>query len=481
MLFMNTTMVTVALPDLALDLGADSAQLEWIVSSYNLAFLAMLLPGGAIGDRLGHRRLLVAGILTFGAGSLLGATCHTTSWLITARVLMGLAASVFTPMSLALLPTMFGPEPIRMATAIWTAAGALGGPLGPLLGGIMVDGWGWNAMFWLDGGMAALVLIGCLTLVPSRPAAANKQKLPVGHALLSAASFSLIIWGVIGTENSWSAPTTWLPLALGLITLAVFCTLELRATNPLTELRLLGSRNFRMPVLVLALVNFVLFGMLFVTPTYLQTILGNDATTGGMMLLPVALTGVLGAVAVGPLSSIGWIRPWLLTGATVLVAIGLWICATTSLTSGYPPMLIGMLIAGPGMGIGQSSGVTLAMAAVPQRSQGTGAALLNTIRQLGSVLGIALLGSVAGHLYAQQVEPVAASLPAQSATAVRSSLASAYETATKLPDALARSVQMGAASSYLSAMHAVLVACAASATLMAVALIWHRTRTNHAA
>ena len=269
------------------------------MSSYNLASLSVLLLGGALGDRFGHRRLLLGGIIAFIAGAVLAAVAKTVIVLLVARVVMGLAASVFTPMSLALIPRLFPPGRRAVATAIWTAAGAVGAPFGPLVGGPMIDRWGWRAVFWLDIVVAVLVLGLCLVFVPGGRVKGGERPLPLAQIVVSASGFSLLTWGLINAERTWVAPTTWGPLVLGVVLLVVFVLLETRSRNRLTDLGLLVERRFRISVLVLMLISCVLFGILFVAPSYLQTVLGNNATTGGMMLMPVALTAVIGAVVAG--------------------------------------------------------------------------------------------------------------------------------------------------------------------------------------
>ena len=179
-----------------------------------------------------------------------------------------------------------------MATAIWTASGAVGAPFGPLVGGPMIDRWGWRAVFWLDIVVAVLVLGLCLVFVPGGRARGGERPLPLAQIVVSASGFSLLTWGLINAERTWVAPTTWGPLVLGVVLLVVFVLLETRSRNRLTDLGLLAERRFRISVLVLMLISCVLFGILFVAPSYLQTVLGNNATTGGMMLMPVALTAV---------------------------------------------------------------------------------------------------------------------------------------------------------------------------------------------
>ena len=471
LLFMNTTMINVALPALSAGLGASTGELEWVVSSYNLAFLVVLLPGGALGDRLGHRRLLVAGVVGFCAGACLAAVSTSVGVLIAARVVMGLAASVFTPMSLALIPQMFDDARKALATATWTAAGAVGAPLGPLIGGSMIDRWGWRAMFWLDIAVAVVVLAMCLRLVPvGRPAA----------------GLALITWGLINAEHTWSAPATWSPIAAGALALAVFVVVELRARDRLTDLGLLAHYRFRVSSLVLMGINFVLFGLLFVTPDYLQTILGHDAAAGGLMLMPVALTAVVGAVISSGLSRVRAARELILPAAMALAAAGLWLCSTTSATSGYRPMFWGLLIAGLGLGIGQAHGIQAAMSAVPSERGGAGAALLNAIRQLGAVLGIALLGSMTGNRYGQGVADLAATLPDPAASAVSGSVMTAFAAAARMPDPAASTLRAAACGAYIHAMQVVLAACAvvtgmAAVVLLALAVVHPRRRTAPAA
>lgn len=470
LLFMNTTMINVALPALSAGLGASTGELEWVVSSYNLAFLAVLLPGGALGDRLGHRRLLVAGVVGFCAGACLAAVSTSVGVLIAARVVMGLAASVFTPMSLALIPQMFDDARKALATATWTAAGAVGAPLGPLIGGSMIDRWGWRAMFWLDIAVA-VVLAMCLGLVPAGRPATDRRGLPVVQIIATALGLALITWGLINAEHTWSALATWGPIAAGALALAVFVVVELRARDRLTDLGLLAHHRFRVSSLVLMGINFVLFGLLFVTPDYLQTILGHDAAAGGLMLMPVALTAVIGAVISSGLSRVRAARELILPAAMALAAAGLWLCSATSAMSGYRPMFWGLLVAGLGLGIGQAYGIQAAMSAVPNERGGAGAALLNAIRQLGAVLGIALLGSLTGNRYGQGVADLAATLPDPAASAVSGSVTTAFATAARMPDPAASTLRVAACGAYIHAMHVVLVACAVVTGAAAVVLL----------
>ena len=469
MLFMNTTMINVALPDLAASLGAGTSELEWIVSSYNLAFLAVLLPGGAVGDRLGHRSTLVTGALVFGAGALVGATSGSVGWLMTARVLMGVGASVFTPMSLALIPRMFPAAQRGLATGVWTAAGALGAPLGPLVGGMMIDAHGWRSMFTLDAVAAAVVLVCCLVLVPAGARSDHDGRaLPWAQVLTSALGFSLITWGLFNAVDSWTRMSTWVPIVAGVGVLAVYAGLDLHRLDTLTDLWLLGVGRFRARAVELMLVNFVLFGILFVAPSYLQTVLGNSAVRGGMLLMPLAASAVVGSMAASRVLHRPGAHAWVMSVALGLVAAGLALAARTAAGGGAGALVWGLVVAGVGLGLAQSFGIATAMDAVPAEAEGAGAALLNTVRQFGSVLGVAALGSVSGTVYTNGVSSLPAGLPDKVVQAVSDTISSAHLALAEASGAWVSTVLAQADRSYVHAMDCVLVICAATSGVVAV-------------
>ena len=469
MLFMNTTMINVALPDLSTSLGAGTSQLEWIVSSYNLAFLAVLLPGGAVGDRLGYRSTLVAGAVVFGAGALVGAMSGSVGWLMTARVLMGVGASVFTPITIPRDPRNLRDYRLGLATGVWTAAGALGAPLGPLVGGMMIDAHGWRSMFTLDAAAACVVLACCLTLVPAGSRSQRDGRgLPWAQVVTSAAGFSLITWGLINAEHSWTRVSTWAPIVAGVGVLAIYAALDLHRLDTLTDLWLLGVRRFRTRSVELMLVNFVLFGILFVAPSYLQTVLGNSAVRGGMLLMSLAASAVVGSLAASSLLRRPGAHAWVMPVALGLVAAGLALAARTALGGGAQVLVWGLVMAGVGLGLAQSFGIATAMDAVPAEAEGSGAALLNTVRQFGSVLGIAALGSVSGTVYTRGLSSLPAGLPDQVVQAVSDTVSSAHLVASRLPAGWAVAVADQADRAYVHAMDCVLAICAVTSGVVAV-------------
>lgn len=420
LLYMNTTMVTQAVPVFTAALHASSTQLEWLVSAYNLAFLAVLLPAGALGDRYGQRRILLTGITIFGASAALifaldGAAEFTTTTTTTAtaltagiiatRVAMGLGASVFTPMSLSLLPRLFPPQTRPVATSLWTVSGVLGAPIGILLGGWLIDAFGWPSIFTLDAIISAAVFGMCVAFIPPHKHPATPphaptptaSRFPAWQTATSMAAFALITWGLVNAAASWLNPQTWVPLTLGLTLATLFCWQTHRAHFPLADLRLLTNPRYGAAALTLGTVNLVLFGMLYITPQYFQTVLGFSAFSGGLLLLPMVVTATTGSFLAAKIRNTTPPR-WLLPAAMAAMSVGNAISAFTQPTTPVPTIM-GLSIMGLGMGACQSLAFDFAMEAVPLDRRASGAALINAIRQLGALLGTALLGTLTTTLY----------------------------------------------------------------------------------
>ena len=434
-LYMNTTMVAVALPALTNSLGASPAEAAWVVSAYNVAFLAVLLPCGLFGDRLGHKRLLLLGSMVFLVSALVCALAPSAIWLIVGRAGMGLAASVFTPMSLALLPTVIEPSDMALANSLWTAAGGVGAPLGPLLGGWIIHALGWRGIFWLDVVVIALVFFGCSRL-PKARAVPSHPVLPWVQILLSAFGFLVLTVGMINVSGKVSFSAVWLPILIGLAALALALVFGGRSDQALVDLGLMNNPRFLVNTVTLFFINLVLFGLLYVTPHYLQNILGNSPARGGLMLMPLAGTAIVGALAAGLLVRRSKIGRWLLPSSIFLVAGGLLVGALTSPSSGYGYLAAGLSLAGFGVGAGQSLALQEAMAQVHPERRGSGASLVNTIRQLGSLLGVAFIASLVINLAGE---------PASDA-------------------------------SYIHAMDSVFVLCSAACVLTGFALLFMHTR-----
>lgn len=467
LLSMNMMMVSVALPEFSRSLGATASQTQWIMSAYTLTFLAALLPVGALGDRAGRRRTLLAGMVLFAVGAGLAACSPNAGFLIGSRALMGVAGSVFTPMSLAIIPSLFPPERQSTAVAVWTLSGGIGAPIGPLVGGTMLGAFGWRSMFILDLVVAVIAAALCLMAIPRdrAPATESLTGFPLGRSLLVAAGFALLTWSLISAGGDHRGPLTWAVLVGGAAAVAAFVVSDLRARHRLTDLRLLAQPGFGVPALSLTLANLVMFAIMYAVPNYLETIGGTTATGTGVRLLPMILTSAIAGMLVPRLERTT-ARTWLVPASLAMVCIGCLATSGVTSSSGFTPLGIGLSIGGLGVGVLQTYGMSSAAAQVPEEERGAGAALLNTLRQLGSLLGTALIGSLVLGVYQSRLASTVAG-PAL-VQAARPSVVAAWTTATELEGSAAPAMRQAVADAYTSGMRAGFVACAVLAAVLAV-------------
>lgn len=479
LLYMNTTMVTQSLPALSSSLSASPQDLEWVVSAYNLAFLAVLLPGGALGDRYGHRRVLLGGIAIFGIGAAVSTAVANPAGLILTRAAMGVGASVFTPMSLALLPRLFPPRSRPLATSLWSISGALGAPFGPLAGGVLIDRVGWRGIFVLDLVVSLVVFVACARLIPPAASRTGTEPLPLAQAITSATAFGLITWGLVSAAASWSRPQTLAPLFIGLVLLAAFIRQASVRRPSLADLRLFTRPAYANAAICLGAMNLMLFGMLYFLPDYFQTVLDHHATTAGLLLMPLVLMSIIGSAVVARLARIDDLRGLLLPATMTLIAVGCGISAFTRPT-GPTLTILGLMLVGGGIGAGQSFALVSAMVVVPPDRQAAGAALINAVRQFGALVGTALVGSAVTGLDLAFARRQAGHLAdSGAARALTTSLQAAHRYAAAHPATGSAPLESLANVAYTRAVGTVFAACAIIAGGIAIILLISHRRPDH--
>src|ERR1700678_3641735 len=284
---LDLTILNIALPDISAALRADTGDLQWLVDAYSLVFAGVMLPAGMTGDRLGRKRLLLAGLAVFLAASLCCALSASAGELIAARALMGLGAGIVFPLSLAVVTAAFGDDDRPVDIGILSAAVALALPLGPVLGGLLLQHFSWHSVFWINVPAACLALAAGAVLMPeSRNPAA--PPLDVLGALLSPAAVTCLVWGVInGQEQGWSAVPAWGLLAGAAVLLAAFLARERRSVNPVIDPGLFRDRRFTWGTAATVAVSVALYAILFAFPQYLQSVLGDGPASAGLRLLPM--------------------------------------------------------------------------------------------------------------------------------------------------------------------------------------------------
>jgi EmrB/QacA subfamily drug resistance transporter len=462
---LDLTVLNTALPAISAALHAGTADLQWIVDAYSLAFAGVMLPAGLIGDRLGRRRLLLAGLVVFLAASVWCALSVSAGELIAARAVMGLGAATVFPLSLAIVSATFSDADRPQAIGIFTAAVAAGLPLGPVLGGVLLQHFSWNSVFWINVPAVCLTLAGGAVLLPEsrNPAAPPLDALA---ALLPAAAVTCLVWGVIrGPEHGWAAPATWVLLAGSAVLLAAFLVRERRAAHPLIDPALFRDRRFAWGTAATVAVSVALFGIMFVVPQYLQSVLGEDPIGAGLRLLPMMAGLLVAGGAASLIARTAGTRLTVAAGLGVLVA-GLAVLSQVHLATGYAVVAAGLALCGLGTGASIAAAMDAVMAAAGGDEAGTGAAVNSTLRQVGGAIAIAVLGSVLSASYARALRPALAALPARDAATARASITQAAQLARHLPSG--GTLQTAAGTAFLHGMSIVMLICAAVAGLAAL-------------
>ncbi|MFJ8084225.1 DHA2 family efflux MFS transporter permease subunit [Streptomyces sp. NPDC096205] len=394
----DMTILNVALPTMAADLGASTGEAQWMADAYVVVFAALMLPAGLLGDRFGRRRMLITGLGIFLAGSLLGALADDVTWVIAARAVMGVGGALVTPLSLSVLPSLFAAEERTKAVGIVSAASTLGLPVGPILGGWLLNHFWWGSVFLVNVPMAAIGILACVFLLPetSDPASPRVDLLSTA---LTATGLGALVYAIIeAPTRGWGDSLVLAGFAVAAVLITLLVLRERRSARPMLDMGLLAQRGFLLPALAATVVMFVLSGLLFVLPAYLQAVLGHDALGTGVRLLPMMGGLLVTARAAQPLVVRFGTRGVVGVGMVVLAFAGL-LGSRTTVESGYGFTALWLTLAGAGFGLAVVPAMSGAIGALPADRAGSGSGLLMTLRQVGAALGIALLGSLlAGEL-----------------------------------------------------------------------------------
>jgi DHA2 family multidrug resistance protein-like MFS transporter len=492
---LDLTVLNLALPTLAGDLHASTSDLQWFIDAYSLVLAAALLPAGLLGDRFGRKRLLTGGLVLFGVASLACAYAGSADELIAARAVLGLAAAVILPMSLAVLPVLFTAEERPRAIAAVGGATFLGYPVGPILGGWLLDHFWWGSVFLINVPVVVIALIAVTKLMPESRSE-RRPRLDLPGVLISSAGLTSLTYGVIKTGvNGWSDGTAIAAMLVGTVALAGFVGWERHvagraAGQPLVDLTLFRSASFRWGTALSTLVSFALFGILFGVPQYFRDVRGLDSLGSGLRLLPL-----IGGLAVGLAVGQGLQRPARaaagqagpaggglsgpagggpagrpLVSAKVLVAAGFAVMAValavgagTTVRSGTSFGAAWFAVTGLGLGVAMPTALNAALGALSPERSGSGSALITALRQVGATIGVAVLGTVLDSVYRSGL-PVTG-LPAAAAAAARSSVAGGVAVAHAAGSATLLSA-VGTA--YVHGMDVMLWVCAAIALVSAL-------------
>jgi EmrB/QacA subfamily drug resistance transporter len=392
MVVLDNLVVSTAIPVIRTELGASLEELEWTVNAFTLSFAVFLLTGAALGDRYGRKRIFMLGVGIFTAGSAAAALAPSADALIAARALQGLGGAIVTPLTLTILSAAVPSERRGAALGAWSGIAGLAVAMGPLVGGAVVEGISWEWIFWINVPVG-LALLALSTQLQESYGPDKALDLP-GLGLVSAGALG-VVWGLIhGSGDGWTSAGVLGPMAVGVVLLAAFVAYEARATQPMLPMRFFRNRAFAAANGASLLMYFGMFGSIFLLVQFFQTAQGYGPLEAGLLLLPWTAMELFVAPVTGALSDrIG--GRFLLAGGLALQAAGLaWIAAVSTETVGYGSLVGPFLLSGIGMGMFFAPVANVVLSAVRPEEEGKASGANNAIREVGGVLGVAVLASI---------------------------------------------------------------------------------------
>ncbi len=480
---LDNTILNVALKTIQQDLGATQNELVWAINAYSLAFAALLFTWGVMGDRFGRRRILLIGLVLFGAASALCAFASSPGELIAFRALMGIGGASVMPISLSIITVIFPPQERGKAIGVWAAAVGGAVALGPVLGGLLLEhpnwfnwltGNDWGSVFFINVPIVIVGIIGIVMLVPETKNPRPGKLDPIG-LVLSVVGLFLMVYGIQNASSvGWGALSTWGCVILGLLVLIGFGVYESRSTHPSIDLSLFKIRSFSVPLTGVSLAFAAMQGTLLFLTFYYQIVRGWSPLQAGLLVLPFAVGQLLGA----PRSSSMVNR----FGARTVITVGLLFALTGMLCFAFISpdapvwflVIVGVVF---GFGLGNTiapSTTRMTLATPPERS-GAGSAVQNTVRQVGAVFGVAILSSVVGTVYSNNIGPLleGKGLPPEALSAATDSIGGTNEVADRLaatggvPASAIEQLRQVANESFMPALH---TAAFVSAGLLVIAI-----------
>jgi EmrB/QacA subfamily drug resistance transporter len=481
----DNTIVNVALPTVSRDLSASTEALQWVVDGYTLVFAGLLLVGGNLGDRLGRRRVLQAGLALFAVFSIGAALSRTSDELIAARAAMGAAAALIYPATLAILNNVFTvPRQRATAIGIWSGVSGLAVAIGPVSGGVLLRHFAWSSVFYVSVPVAVVALIAGRFLLPeSRDPKAGRFD-PLG-ALLSVAGITLLTWSIIeAPRHGWGSAVTVGGLVGSAAILAVFAWWQARRPDPMLDVRLFRNPRFSAASASIALAFFGLFGFIFLITQYFQVVRGYDPLRAGLATLPFAvITAAFSPVAMIAMRRVG--TKLVVAGGLALMSGGLVVAATTAQDASYwGKIVVAMTLMAAGLAFTAGPATDAIMGALPLAKAGAGSAVNDTTREVGGTLGVAVLGSVLNSAYSSHLASAFKALgaPASVAHEASQSVVAGVITAAHFPPALQAAAADSVRQAFMTGLHAGSFAAAGAtfaAAVVALVFLPARARAGH--
>ena len=394
MIMLDNTVVNVALPSIQKDLHISISELEWVFNAYALTFGVLLLTGGKLADLLGRRAIFIVGLVIFSGASLWCGLAGGAASLIAARTVQGIGAALMNPATLSIITATFPPRQRGTAIGIWAGVSALALAIGPLVGGILTQDINWSWIFFINLPVGVIGILAARIFIDETRDTSREQRLDLPGLITSAVGLFALTLGLIETnDHAWGSTLVISLFGIAVVALAAFVLLELHQRVPMLDLSLFRERTFVGANTVMLLIGLAMFGIFFYNSLFLQRVLHYGAIKTGATFLPMTVLIILVAPAAGRISDRVGPR-WLMGLGMTLMTGALLLFATLDAQSSWWNILPGLLVGGSGMAITMAPTTAAAMGAVPVAKAGVGSAVINSMRQVGGSLGVAIMGAL---------------------------------------------------------------------------------------
>jgi EmrB/QacA subfamily drug resistance transporter len=403
MIMLDNTVVNVSLNAIRKDLGVTVSELEWVVNAYFLTFAVLMLSGGKLADMLGRRRIFMFGLVIFTLSSLACGLASSAGILIGSRAVQGVGAALMNPATLSIIAAAFPPRQRGMAIGIWVGVSAMALAIGPLVGGVITEKISWSWIFFINIPIGVLGVLVARFFIDETRDESHAQRLDLPGLLTSGAGLLALTGGLIESNNyGWGSTRILGCFVVAVVAFCAFIALELRQRVPMLDLSLFRNATFTGANIVMLLVALAMLGVFFFLSLFMQQVLRYSPIQAGAAFLPMTVCITFIAPVAGRLSDrIG--SRWLMAGGMTLVAGALLIFSRLDARSGYWAIFPGLLIGGVGMASAMTPTTAAALRAVPVDKAGVGSGVLNSMRQVGASLGIALMGAIIAHVAGRAV------------------------------------------------------------------------------
>ena len=394
MILLDVTIVNIALPHIMLAFNVSLSSIEWVINVYVLVFAVLLLTLGKLGDLFGRKLLFIVGLGIFIPGSLMCGVAPNFPFLLVARGIQAVGGAAMMPATLSILNVEFGESGRGLALGIWGAVAGAANALGPIIGGALVDAYSWHWIFLVNIPVGIIALIAAIMIVRESTDPRTTRHIDIPGVLTAMVALFCLTYALVeGQSYGWTSTTILGLFTVSVLSFVAFILIELHISSPFIQLRLFRNRTFTAGNIVGLVIMFGLIGVIFLLVLFLQIVLGFSAIKAGLTLLPLPVAIMIVAPFAGRLTDkIG--GRWLLFAGTFITAVGIYLMSDLSGVTDWTNLVLPLAVCGVGMGLVMAPVTTVVMASTPLEQSGAGAGILATVRQIGSVMGIAVLGAV---------------------------------------------------------------------------------------